>query len=104
MEAQTDPIAAAAKPIMSHVNGDHTDNLIEYLRAFTEVQDATDAQMIGIDRDGFDIEAVTPGGVRTARVPWPARLTERAQVREEMVRLTQQAQAKLGIESTVQEH
>lgn len=93
-----DPIAEASLPITRHVNGEHTDNLIEYLRAYTGVQDATDAKMTGVDRDGMDIEAVTPAGVVTERIAWPARLERREQVREEMVRMTVAAKEKLGLE------
>jgi putative heme iron utilization protein len=90
-----DPIAAAAEPIMRHVNGDHEENLIEYLRAFTDVQDASGARMVGVDRDGFDIEADTAAGATLRRIPWPEQLERREQVREVMVDLTNDAQAKL---------
>jgi putative heme iron utilization protein len=98
MTTEVDPIAEASVPITRHVNGEHTDNLIEYLRAYTEVDDATDARMTGVDRDGMDIEAQTPGGVRNERIPWGERLERREQVREEMVRLTVEAKAKLGLD------
>lgn len=96
MDTGEDPIAAAATPIMRHVNGEHTENLIEYLRAFSGVVVATGARMVGVDRDGFDIEATTPDGRQTVRIPWASRLERRDQVREEMVRMTQEAQAKLS--------
>jgi putative heme iron utilization protein len=92
-----DPIAEASLPITRHINGEHTDNLIEYLRAFADVHDATDARMTGVDRDGFDIDAQTPGGPRAVRIPWPQPLERREQVREEMVRMTVDAKAKLGL-------
>jgi putative heme iron utilization protein len=98
MAMDIDPIAEASVPITRHVNGEHTDNLIEYLRVYAEIGDATDARMTGVDRDGFDIEAQTPDGVRVARIPWGQRLERREQVREEMVRLTVEAKAKLGLD------
>ena len=97
MTTDLDPIAEASLPITRHINGEHTDNLIEYLRAYTGVHDATDARMTGVDRDGFDIEAQTPSGVKVERIPWPQRLERREQVREEMVRMTVEAKAKLGL-------
>jgi len=105
MDPIIDPISEASVQISRHVNGEHTENLIEYLRAFSEVQDATDATMTAVDRDGFDIEAVTPQGVRTARIPWGKRLERREQAREEMVRMTVEAKAKLGLAPIeIQEH
>lgn len=98
MTEDIDPIAEASLPITRHVNGEHTENLIEYLRAYTPVDDATDAKMLGVDRDGMDIEAQTPAGVRLERIAWPQRLERREQVREEMVRMTVAAKEKLGLD------
>ena len=97
MERQADPIAAAATPITRHVNGEHTANLIEYLRVYADVHDATDARMTDVDRRGFDVEAVTPAGTRTVRIAWPEPLERREQVRETMVQMTQHARASLGL-------
>lgn len=98
MSEELDPIKDASVQISRHVNGEHIENLIEYLRAYTEIQDATDALMLGVDKDGFDIEAKTPSGVKVARVPWGQRLEAREQVRHEMMRLTVEAKAKLGLD------
>src|SRR5688500_6360319 len=92
-----DPIVPVAPQIMKHVNDEHVENMIEYLRAFTDVQDATFAMAVAMDRHGMDIEAETPGGKQTRRIGWSEELTERPQVREQMVRLTNEAHAKLGI-------
>ena len=97
MTTEADPIAEASTPITRHVNGEHTENLLEYLRAYTEIDDATEALMLGVDRDGFDIEAKTPSGVKVARVAWGQRLEAREQVRHEMMRLTIEAKEKLGL-------
>jgi len=91
-----DPIAAAAGPITGHVNDDHPESLLEYLRAFSDVHDATSATMTGVDRDGFDIEATTPSGLRAVRIPWPQRLERREQVREVMVQMADEARRKLS--------
>lgn len=96
--SDTDPIAEASVPISRHVNGEHTDNLLEYLRAFADVQDASDARMLGVDRDGMEIEAQTASGTRTVRIPWGQTLERREQVREEMVRMTVEAKEKLGLD------
>jgi putative heme iron utilization protein len=98
MTTEIDPIAEATVPICRHVNGEHVENLIEYLRAFTEVQDATDARMSAVDRDVMTIEAVTPTGAKTVTIPWSSRLERREQVREEMVRMTVEAKDKLGLD------
>lgn len=97
MNEQVDPIAEAAAPITRHVNGDHAENLLEYLRAYADVHDAIDARMIGVDRHGFDIEATGTEGTRTVRIDWPEPLERRDQVRTAMVQMTQTARATLGL-------
>ena len=42
--------------IIEHMNADHAENLINYCKHFHNV-DATQVQMLGLDCDGFDVEA-----------------------------------------------
>lgn len=93
-----DPIAEASVPISRHVNGEHTENLIEYLNVFADVSGVDDARMLGVDRHGMEIEARTPAGVQVVKIPWRTTLDRREQVREEMVAMTIEAKAKLGLE------
>lgn len=48
------PLASQETAIIEHMNADHADSLIAYCRHFHGI-DATQAQMLGIDRDGFDV-------------------------------------------------
>ena len=53
--------------------------------------------MSGMDADGIDFEAtVAGGGTQQVRLPWSTRLTERAQVRAEVVRMHDEAVARGG--------
>ena len=55
---QSSPLANQETAIIEHMNADHGENLINYCRHFHHV-DATTAQMLGIDCDGFDVRAST---------------------------------------------
>lgn len=48
-------LASQETAIIEHMNTDHADSLIAYCKHFHGV-DATDAQMLGIDNDGFDVK------------------------------------------------
>ena len=84
--------------VLRHMNGDHTDDNLLIARAFVDPS-ADASTMTGFDGDG-GVWEVTAGGVtRTASVAWPAGpITERAEVRREIVALYDEACAVLGVE------
>lgn len=49
-------LASQETAIIEHMNADHAENLISYCKHFHNV-DATQVQMLGLDCDGFDVEA-----------------------------------------------
>ncbi|MFT4235029.1 MAG: DUF2470 domain-containing protein [Microbacterium sp.] len=84
--------------ILRHMNGDHTDDNTLIVRAFADAS-ATSATMVGLDGDAGEWEATgADGETRRVRVPWPSgAITERAEIRREVVRLYDAACAKLGV-------
>jgi hypothetical protein len=90
---------AARAGVLGHMNADHTDDNLLIVRAFA-IADAASATMTGFDGDGGDWDATTAAGdTRQARVPWPGGpITERAEVRREIVALYDEACRRLGIE------
>ncbi len=87
--------------VLHHMNDDHTDDNLLIARAFSTEADAevTDAVMTGFDGDA-GTWLVTRGGTETALVvPWPGgAISERPEVRREIVALYDAACARLGIE------
>jgi len=49
-------LAKQETAIIEHMNADHADSLLSYCKHFHQL-DATHAQMLGIDCDGFDVNA-----------------------------------------------
>ena len=49
-------LASQETAIIEHMNADHAENLLNYCKHFHHV-DADHAQMLGIDCDGFDVDA-----------------------------------------------
>ncbi len=89
---------AARAGVLGHMNGDHPDDNLLIVRAFGPA-DAVSAAMTGFDGDGGEWAATGAGGDTTAvRVPWPGgAITERREVRREIVALYDAACARLGI-------
>ncbi|HMO54058.1 MAG TPA: DUF2470 domain-containing protein [Tepidiformaceae bacterium] len=84
--------------IMRHMNGDHADDSVLMVRALGGQSGASDARVVGIDKEGIDFAAVVDGADVLVRIPWGRRLSARSEVRGEVVRLYQESCAELGIE------
>ncbi len=84
--------------VMRHMNVDHSEDSTLICRSLGGQPDATAAHMTGIDEHGIDFGATVGGGEVALRLPWSQTLSERAQVRVEVVRMYQEACAALGIE------
>ncbi|KQR19232.1 hypothetical protein ASF79_16405 [Agreia sp. Leaf335] len=84
--------------ILNHMNGDHTDDNLLIVRAFANPA-ATAAVMTGFDGSVATWDATAAGTTSEVRIAWPAGpITERGEVRREVVALYDAACAKLGIE------
>lgn len=82
--------------IMRHMNEDHAADCLTICRALAGRPGATAARMTGMDADGIDFAVMDGGAEHPARIPFAERLTERPQVRREVVRMTEEARAALG--------
>jgi hypothetical protein len=84
--------------ILGHMNGDHTDDNLLIVRAFANPS-ATSAVMTGFDGSVATWDATVEGMTREVRIAWPAGpITERAEVRREVVALYDAACVKLGMQ------
>ncbi|GLZ03422.1 hypothetical protein Acsp03_08890 [Actinomadura sp. NBRC 104412] len=85
------------RQIARHMNEDHAQDCLLICRALGGRPDAGRARMSGLDADGIDFVATVDGHDVPVRIPWSRRLTERAQVRHEVVRMATEARESLGI-------
>lgn len=91
--AEPDPLASAAEGIIKHMNEDHADALLAYAKVLAHIEDATAATMTGVDRYGFEIRVITPGGTRVERLAFDAPVSTRDAVRKAMVDLVRATRA-----------
>jgi hypothetical protein len=91
---------AALTGVLRHMNGDHADDNLLIVRAFSPESEVIAATMIGFDGDGGDWRAQPlTGDEFVVRVPWPrGPITERAEVRREIVALYDESCRRLGIQ------
>jgi putative heme iron utilization protein len=95
----TDPFPPeVVAQIARHMNADHADDNVLIVRALGGIPSATAARMSGMDADAMEFAAVLDGIEVPVRIPFAERLTERAQVRAEAVRMYRDACTALGVD------
>lgn len=93
--SEFEPAVVAA--VTGHMNGDHPEDNLLIVRAFGH-PDATASTMIGVDGDAGIWRVTDARGEHEVRVAWPgAPITERPEIRREVVALYQAACERLGI-------
>jgi hypothetical protein len=82
--------------VLAHMNGDHNDDNLVIARAFGSL-DATEATMTTLDGDGGTWEYLVGGDTKTVTVPWSTSISERPEIRREVVVTYERACAILGV-------
>jgi len=91
--AEPDPLTDSAAGMLTHMNDDHADAILAYAQKLAGVADATSATMTAVDRYGFELATITPGGPRAVRLAFDAPVTTNDEVRRAMVALMKRARA-----------
>jgi heme iron utilization protein len=91
--ASPDPIAPFAAGIIEHMNQDHADIMVLYCQQMSQAVDTTEAQLVGVDRYGFEMSALTAEGPRPIRLPFSKPVSNADEVRHELVALAKQVRA-----------
>jgi putative heme iron utilization protein len=84
--------------IKRHMNEDHGSASLLICQQLGGQPEAEAAQMTGMDGQGIDFSALVRGEDVAVRLAWSTELTERPQVRAEVVRMYEEARAKAGLE------
>lgn len=90
---------SATAGVLGHMNADHAEDSLLIVQAFAPDAAASAAVMTGFDGDGGEWAAQRRDGTSiTVRVPWPSgAITERRDVRREIVALYDEACRRLGV-------
>lgn len=84
--------------VLRHMNGDHSNDNLLIARAFGDPQ-ASAAAMTGFDQHAGEWVMTVHSSAIDIRVPWPGgRITERPEVRREIVALYDEACRRLAVE------
>ncbi len=95
-EAAPDLLALSLPGIVSHMNQDHAQNLLDYAHALLEKPWTTQAVMLGIDRYGMDLHLSNTDKTEVVRYVFETPLENAAASRGLLVKLSQISREKLG--------
>lgn len=84
--------------IVAHMNGDHAEDNVVICRGAGGRPDVERAELVDLDQEALTFEVETTAGTREPLVvPFRSPVTERAQVRVEVVRLFDESAAQLRL-------
>jgi hypothetical protein len=89
--AEVDPLFEAAAGIIAHMNTDHNDANLLYVQNLANLQNCEDASMLGVDRYGVTLRALTQDGPRMARIGFPSPLSSPDEARPAIIALLDSA-------------
>lgn len=95
---------AVTAQVMRHMNDDHRDDSLLICRALGGRPAATSAVLSGLDAAGLVFTVQEPAGPAEVRIPWRGPVTERPQIRAEVVRMYAEARAALGLPADERTH
>ena len=88
--AAPDPLADAAARIIEHMNQDHADSLVLLTHAFTGIE-ADRAQMLSVDRLGFELRLQSGDRVHGTRLNFPEEVRTVEKSRSALIEMTRRA-------------
>ncbi|GAB3645461.1 biliverdin-producing heme oxygenase [Glycomyces tarimensis] len=87
--------AEVVAAVCRHMNSDHAAETLVMCRGLGGRPAATAARMTGVDGEGGDYVVTVDGAEEALRIPWGSRLSERAEIRAEVVRIFTESQEAL---------
>jgi len=79
--------------MMDHMNADHADSNLMYVKVYGNLWNATAARMVTLDREGMDLEVTVPDGNQRIRIAFDHRLADEADAQRTLVAMSRHAQA-----------
>src|SRR6266581_6970496 len=74
--------------MMDHMNADHADSNLMYVKVYGHLWRATAARMVTLDKEGMDLEVTVPDGVQCIRLTFDHRLQDGADEQRTLVAMS----------------
>ena len=84
---------ASERYMMDHMNADHADSSLMYVKVYGNLWSATAARLVTLDKEGMDLEITVSDGTQRIRIPFDHRLADEADAQRTLVAMSRHAQA-----------
>ena len=79
--------------MIDHMNADHADSNLMYVKVYGNCWGATVARMVSLDKDGMDLDVTISDGTQRLRIPFDHHLADEADAQRTLVAMSRYAQA-----------
>lgn len=86
----------SARAMIDHMNADHAEANLAYVQVYGQLQHATAARLVTLDKEGMDLDVTLPQGNQHLRIPFAHRLEDEADAQRTLVAMAHQAHAVLA--------
>src|SRR4030095_4384712 len=81
--------------MIDHMNADHADSNLMYVKVYGNLWSATVAHMVTLDKEGIELEVTVPDGTQRIRIPFDHRLEDDADAQRTLVAMSRHEHAVL---------
>jgi putative heme iron utilization protein len=74
--------------MVRHMNEQYASSNLLYVKVYGQLWEATDADMVKLDREGMELEAIVPDGTRRIRIPFDHRLQDEGDAQQTLVEMS----------------
>jgi putative heme iron utilization protein len=74
--------------MVRHMNEQYASSNLLYVKVYGQLWEATDADMVKLDKEGMELEATVPDGTRRIRIPFDHRLQDEGDAQQTLVEMS----------------
>lgn len=87
---------ASERYMIDHMNNDHADAILMYVKVYGHLGEATAARMVTLDKTGMELEVASPAGIHRLRLAFDHCLQDEKDAERTLVAMARQAQAAIA--------
>ncbi len=84
---------ASERYMIDHMNDDHADSNLMYVKVYGNLWEATAARMLRLDKAGMELEVTSASGLQRLRLTFDHRLQDEKDAERTLVAMSRHAQA-----------
>jgi putative heme iron utilization protein len=78
----------AERYMVRHMNEQYGASLLMYVKVYGQFWEARDANMLAIDKEGMELEAISATGTQRLRIPFDHRLQDEGDAQQTLVEMS----------------